>query len=98
MNCQIGDHAVIIRSAIGNVGAIVYVDDHSPLKMKDGSKIWRCIAMQTVKARMLLGTVIRPLPPGSAVHLEDAQLRPLRDTDGQDETLTWKETPSPVTS
>jgi hypothetical protein len=33
---------------------------------------------------------------GSRVTGSDAALRPIRDSDGTDETLTWKQLPSPV--
>jgi hypothetical protein len=33
---------------------------------------------------------------GSPWYAGDDQLRPIRDQDGQDETLTWKSLPSPI--
>jgi hypothetical protein len=87
MNCKPGDLAVIVRSIAGNEGKIV-----------------RCVTPVFMDG--ILGAGMRwvtdpPLPDflgnGSYPPL-DANMRPIRDNDGADETLTWASKPEGVTA
>jgi hypothetical protein len=91
MNCKPGDLAVIIRSVSGNEGKIVRVLRMSKEKIgllaPDGFKhgiVWD----------------IDPHLPGwnglIAKWALDYQLRPIRDNDGEDETLTWAGKPESI--
>jgi len=89
MRCKPGDLAVIVRSVDGQaVGAIVEClqtdGEHSEF-----GPIWR------VKTR---GHGIVTIHGTLAVffHMPDAWLRPIRDSDGTDETLTDVFKPAPV--
>ena len=77
MNCKPGDWAVIVRSAAGNEGKIV-----------------RCLELTHVSRGWAFGDGPRWVtdPPVSgnytpAIPVLDRCLRPLRDSDGQDEML-----------
>lgn len=84
MNCKQGDLAVIVKSYAGNEGKIVrcidFIGDvHGPHNIIVPT--WR---------------IDRRLPHcegGLDNRVGDFQLRPIRDADGQDETLTWKDVP-----
>jgi hypothetical protein len=86
MNCKPGDLAIIVRARYKrNLGAIVRVIDCAETKWLDG-KIgpgW------SFDGPVLIGTF------GFVVNrIEDENLRPLRDSDGQDETLAWAGLPN----
>lgn len=84
MNCKQGDLAVFVRSTAGNEGRIVRcvrLIAHSGFLARDGSVIG--------------GPTWEVDPPifgwcGDRLSgVRDALLRPLRDGEGADETLTW---------
>lgn len=89
MNCVAGDLALIVRSPLGlNLNTLVDVvtlmGNHSEL-----GPIWRVRA----KGRSLvteLGIVC------AACDIPDAWLKPIRDADGPDETLSWAGKPQPI--
>lgn len=85
MNCKPGDLAVIVRSAAGNEGRIVQCLDF--VGVGDGyyDDSW-------LIDREIAGT-FEPLR-----FISDSKLRPLRDNDGEDETLTWAGKPAGVTA
>ncbi len=84
MNCKPGDLAVFVRSSAGNEGKIV-----------------RVVRLHKRQATIGPGNVLRPgivwliepkMPAwdGSlSAGAHDSNLRPIRDNDGEDETLQW---------
>jgi hypothetical protein len=91
MNCRPGDLAVMVRSDAGNEGAVVEVVSFvGPYQFECGKCVndaWLCKvppSMERHRGRSSL--------PGH-LHISDSKLRPLRDSDGQDESLSWKEVP-----
>ena len=84
MNCKQGDLAIVVFSICGNEGKIVRC-----LQRYDGP--WR---EGHNKPGWLTDTLIKR-QDGTAHHAAlDKYLRPIRDQDGQDETLTWLDVPS----
>jgi len=88
MNCKQGDLAVMVKSYAGNQGKIVQcirlatkeeIDDAWFLT-KDGP-IW------------IIDRLIPTIKKGLQRLAIDAQLRPIRPSEGQDETLTWAPVP-----
>ena len=85
MNCKQGDLAIFVKSCAGNEGKIVRCAEYAgkkELTWPDG------------KMAVCDGWVIEPRLPGwngqtRNVFTPDDFLRPIRDNDGQDETLTW---------
>lgn len=91
MNCRPGDLAVIIESGHhNNIGQLVEVLRPGDLYV-DG---WVTKTLGHVMGRWPSGEWA-PVAPGSNFHIADRHLRPLRDSDGPDETLTWAGLPSP---
>lgn len=94
LNCKQGELAVIVKSfAPSNIGKIVRcmefcADGVALAHWKKTGPVWR-IDQDTVWASQK-GDQLR-LPYAS-----DTCLRPLRDSDGQDETLQWAGLPQPV--
>lgn len=85
MNCKQGDLAIFVKSAAGNEGKIVQCVEYAgkrALHFPDG------------KIEEVDCWIVEPRPPGWRGRTHDAFtpddfLRPIRDNDGQDETLTW---------
>lgn len=87
MNCKQGDLAIFVKSKYGNIGRIV-----------------TCIRLAT-KADFIRFSAEDPQEPAWLVDIylhgsihdiplaRDGNLRPIRDSDGQDETLTWQPVP-----
>lgn len=97
MNCKPGDLAFIVRAPhprLRNIlGAVVKVTDNSITKYVDGPA-WLCDGVPCVQAPPDHG-----LPGeqnGRLAYVPDAWLRPIRDNDGEDETLTWAGKPSDI--
>ncbi len=93
VNCKQGDLAVIVKSFAGNEGKIVRcvrlllnVKQINPEMGIHYSPAWEIESEVTG----YLGDV------HSVVG--DFQLRPIRDSDGQDETLTWQPVPTKETA
>lgn len=87
MNCKQGDLAIVITNKYGNAGKIV-----------------RCIRLATkedYEGRNFLPigpswVIDRPLITSHgelANFCHDKNLRPIRPSEGQDETLSWKDVP-----
>lgn len=86
MNCRPGDLAVLVRPEDPrNLGALVLVVRHTDLH-----GIWLCEALQN------MWFWDAPLRPGERGFAADEALRPLRDSDGDDETLAWAPNPQQV--
>ena len=89
MNCKQGDLAVIVRSRAGNEGKIVRCVrflgpvNYTIRKYVDSWEI-------DPPVMSFLGTLENAFP--------DDQLRPIRPSEGQDETLTWAGKPEGVTT
>lgn len=91
MNCKPGDLAVIVKSFAGNEGKIV-----------------RCLRLATeseIKEAdfrpMPIWVIDRPLRTTWGFHralAADEFLRPIRPSEGDDETLTWAGKPEQVTA
>lgn len=87
MNCKQGDLAVIVSSISGHEGKIV-----------------RCVkfVMFNLRNRGLTDCwITEPMLPnreGAKVPCMDSQLRPIRDNDGEDETLQWAPVPTKETA
>lgn len=89
MNCKPGELAIVVRSTVGNEGRIVrclhlasdgdmnrhgvWIGGADPVWLLDGLCRW---------VHPLLGERLVPF-------MTDSALRPIRDNDGEDETLTW---------
>ena len=82
MNCKQGDLAVIVRSYAGNEGKIVQCLEFVMFEFVQG------IYPSWITAPTISDIYGRDCP------VPDAHLRPIRDQDGQDETLTWLDVPS----
>lgn len=84
MNCKPCDLAMIIGGLFPeNYGGLVKVLEKSFLPYMD----WEIELLQHTKATIL--GVENVFKPGEIAHARDKDLRPIRDSDGQDETLTW---------
>lgn len=105
MNCKPNDLARIVHpSEYGRLVTVMYAAPTEPYVLPDGAKAmparpgaWVC--------QMLGGAVRAPVyENGSLDHyrlaryvaINDRWLRPIRDKDGVDETLTWAGKPAPV--
>lgn len=94
MNCKQGDLAVIVDSDVGNCGKIVRcvslhgsrTHDLDGLKF-DGYSSIRWVIDPPVSCGWVGGGF------GNLYTIEDQDLRPIRPTDGEDETLSWKAVP-----
>ena len=96
MNCREGDLAVVVggERTRRNVGRVVRVialagpEDFDPLVPRD--RCWRVDTPMRWDS-LLFGSVMCPVAP-------DEYLRPIRDNDGEDETLAWAGKPQGVTA
>ena len=95
MNCKLGDLAIVTGSVTGQNGKIV-----------------RCLEYAGLVSWHNQGVSLGTLPtwktdtdfkcnqfhpaPNAAYWIPDGALRPIRDTDGTDETLEWAGVPAPV--
>lgn len=81
MRCKPGDLALVIKSTLNHVGMLCYVVERSGLLDMD----WHI---------ELLG---HPSDHSTGLwSAKDSWLRPIRDSDGQDETLTWAPKKEPI--
>lgn len=89
MNCKPGDLAVIVQADNkANLGKMVVVREFVPdAEFIDGP----CADAWTFDGPVMFGV------SGARVkRIQDYKLRPLRDSDGEDETLTWAGKPVDV--
>lgn len=89
MNCKPGDLAVMTASDFPrNVGALFRVIG-----------TYRCDPGDWyVEALSACDGSLGPISPGDKVWATDSCLRPIRDNDGEDETLQWAGKPERVTA
>lgn len=82
MNCKQGDLAIIVKSVASpdDIGAIVRCVEFKP--GPDGRAAW--IVDRKVSPDAVIGGITY-----IGDWFLDASLRPIRDNDGEDETLTW---------
>lgn len=86
MNCKPGDLAVVVRSVCGNEGKICRVLRASELELPDWVVEFPTEIEWEIGQRSRVG------------HAADTSLRPIRDSDGPDETLAWAGKPNEVTA
>lgn len=95
LNCKIGDLAIIVVDEEGSdLGKIVRVvelgDDWS--YFGDTRHHWAC---DTLGQKLATSTPLDEFSDGvELIDIPDAYLRPLRDEEGEDETLTWAPSPT----
>ena len=79
LNCKLGDLAVIVRADIDpeHIGKIVECVEFVPSHPKADVPHWK------TKPKLLRKST------GSVLAWADSSLRPIRDNDGEDETLQW---------
>lgn len=99
MNCKPGDLAVIVAGFPENVGGLVRVIAIDPL-LSDLRPWWQVETLSTlVYALEWSGNqIVGSIPPGSTSSVADEHIRPIRDQDGDDETLIWAGKPEKVTA
>ena len=90
MNCKQGDLAVIVESAYGHEGKIVKC-----LDMYVGYSTYRGKRSHS-PSEAIVWLIDVTLQKGDEANnlAHDLCLRPIRDQDGQDESLTWLDVPS----
>lgn len=97
MNCTPGDLAIVVNDIEMpcNNGALVKVVRKADPEDYDIPDIcWECEALSTIIHEC--GYVAHPGDDG--VGYRDRELRPLRDHNGEDETLTWAGKPEQVSA
>jgi hypothetical protein len=91
MNCKPGDLAVVVKSYAGNEGKIVRV-----LQLNKKQQLFGPNGLEYG----IVWEIDPPLIGWGGVKLTkamfDYQLRPIRDNDGEDETLTWAGKPESI--
>lgn len=86
MRCNPGDLAVVVHPAFeANRGVLLRV---LHLSGRDAGE-WRATVLQHAYGHRLASGVFGRVRPGSEVLVHDWRLRPLRDGEGDDETLQW---------
>ena len=99
LNCKPGDLAVRVKShptcfiKVGAILEVIELSDASFVLRADGNYYSKNAPLWIVKYR---GSEIDP-SDGFCWGVHDSDLRPIRDNDGNDETLTWRDVPSKVT-
>lgn len=88
MNCKPGDLAVVVRSSGENLGRIVTCIRLATAAEFVSQNISTAQGEMWLLAELTLHTGGRMKP-----YAPDSHLRPIRDNDGEDETLTWARTP-----
>jgi hypothetical protein len=88
MNCKPGDLAVVIR-----------IQGHDPADRLFIGRVLTVIAPSPIWAdSWLTEPQLWGVLDGVPIHWADTSLRPIRDNDGTDETLTWAGKPEGVTA
>ena len=98
-NCKVGDLAIVVRSTLGNLGKIVRVLEsyRNGFRGPDG----RGYASSPARTTWIVecdGGLATKLTNNGIVSLKvrafsDAGLRPIRDQEGDDETILWEGLP-----
>ena len=96
LRCKPGDIAVIIGGGfIENIGRMVRVlGPCHPLDSTLRGADWDVELLQTTKVDTMFSET--EAPPGCVAACADCILRPIRDGEGEDETLTWADKPVEV--
>lgn len=90
MKCKPGDLAVFTSCILPeNLGRLVSVLVQCKCASHSGRAVWKCTAMQSVFAMDRDSETVHEIPAGTNFCVPDDSLRPLRDNNGKDETLTW---------
>lgn len=100
MNCKQGDLAFIVKSSAGNEGKIVrcavFLGNYD-FKATDNTELaWGVVADGLNLPSYTAGNHEWCRKYGFDAVFSDSALRPIRDNDGQDETLTWAGKPKEV--
>ena len=90
MQCIPGDLAVVVNDYEypGNNGALLRVLKSAKPEFGNTPYDWLCEPLSTFR----FSKTIKPGMP-CVILYRDVELKPLRDGDGQDETLSWLTTP-----
>ena len=91
MNCKPGDMAIVVSSRMGNEGKVV-----TCLKLRPYSNLLLGPVWETDNHSILSWTLSGGYEKLNTI--PDCLIRPLRDSDGTDETLSWIDVPSEVTA
>jgi hypothetical protein len=91
MNCKPGDLAVIVRSAAGNEGRIVRC-----VELVGDFVLSHPNGLVTFPNTWLIDLPLIGWGGRQSKHVPDEWLRPIRDNDGEDESLTWAGKPSDI--
>lgn len=89
MNCKPGDLAVMVYSTCGNEGKIVRCEVY----IGDVLALWPDGTERTLVDAWRLDQPVRGFDGRFTNLTPDAWLRPIRDNDGEDETLQWAPVP-----
>lgn len=101
MNCKQGDLAVVVSSAnCKNFGKIVRCIRIATRKEKFDAMLFAFMdeVFWVTDARLLLSFIADKSPAGFTNLAMDSALRPIRDNDGEDETLQWAPVPTKETA
>ena len=91
MNCRPGDLAIIIRSQNGNAGRIVEV--MRPTVSRAGWWVVQMVGRPGSARNIGDEAIASNLFERQRASIQDANLRPIRDSPGEDETLKWMPVP-----
>jgi len=95
MNCKPGDLAVVVRSRFkSNIGKLCRVICFSDSQHWD----WKVEAISPLQHATKSMAEVGIVWPGQITQAHDFCLRPIRDNDGEDETLAWAGKPQEVTA
>lgn len=86
MNCKPGDLAIVIKSKQNNLGKIVRCIEYLPEFM------WKDLP----DGAWVVDGNITSIDPTSLNRVPDSWLKPLRDNDEEDETITWAGKPERI--
>ena len=91
LNMKAGERGIIVKSTAGNEGKIVQVLRLATAEELDAEVFVRTEGLVWIIDSVLIGRF------GGRINLcPDQYLRPIRDSDGEDETLTWAGKPEQV--
>ena len=93
LNCKPGDLAILVNNEDGSEGSLFYVVRQDTRNTPRTPGVWWvCETTSPVQ------TAYGPARTGELVVIHDCVLRPIRDNDGEDETLQWLDVPHKVTA
>jgi len=100
MNCKQGDLAVVVSSAcVENIGKVVRCLRLASQQEKHDAMFFTFMnePFWVVDVNLKTMRILDKQPHGYVALARDLALRPIRDSDGQDETLTWQPVPTKET-